>query len=452
MKKLIYLSLLSFAVLAVSCTDRLDLAPLSAIGENGFYKNITEVEGAVIAIYDGLQDVPQREFALTEMRSDNTRTRSSEGDWAQFESFDVEPTNTAITSYWSANYNVIFRANRVLENLEVVNSANLKSQFEGEARFTRALAHFNLVQAFGDVPLIDKVIIQADSSYFDRDPVATVLSAIAADLSAARTLLPATMDYGRATSGAAAALLAKVMLTQGDYSGAEGVLNELTASGTYALEGSYRDVFFDEGNGEVIFAIPYLDDDANESQDFSFEMTAGGAISGLNYMTNEFLAAMDPTDSMRNDVLLSPAHPAETGKFTTQSADARLCGNDWIVLRYADVLLLQAEAIMAGATSTQDLDAIVAYNAVRERVNLSTLAVDGSETLTRDMLMNERRYELAFENHRFNDLVRFGVAEAVLSEFAANNNFPFTATDLLLPIPQIEINVSQGLLSQNPGY
>ncbi|MEL6804365.1 MAG: RagB/SusD family nutrient uptake outer membrane protein, partial [Bacteroidota bacterium] len=209
------------------------MTPLSAIGENGFYQNATEVEGAVIAIYDGLQDVPLREFALTEMRSDNTRTRSSEGDWAEFESFDVQATNTAIASYWSANYNVIFRANRVLENLEVVSSATLKTQFEGEARFTRALAHFNLVQAYGDVPLIDQVIIQDDTDYFDRDAAATVLSTIAADLSAARSLLPETSDYGRATSGAASALLAKVMLTQEDYSGAEGILTELIAIGSY---------------------------------------------------------------------------------------------------------------------------------------------------------------------------------------------------------------------------
>ncbi|MEO0559702.1 MAG: RagB/SusD family nutrient uptake outer membrane protein, partial [Bacteroidota bacterium] len=129
------------------------------------------------------------------------------------------------------------------------------------------------------------------------------------------------------------------------------------------------------------------------------------------------------------------------------------CGNDWIVLRLADVYLLHAEAIMAGAESTRDLDAIASYNAIRERVGLSTLELDGSATLTREVLLAERRIELAFENHRFYDLQRFGVAEQVLSEFAANNPaINFSSTDLLLPIPQNEINVSQGALSQNPGY
>ncbi|MEL6135408.1 MAG: RagB/SusD family nutrient uptake outer membrane protein, partial [Bacteroidota bacterium] len=123
MKQFIYHIAVLFlgAVMLTGCMeDRLNLSPLSAIGENGFYTNADEVEGAVIAIYDGLQAVPLREFALTEMRSDNTQTKTSEGDWAQFESYEVQPTNLAIGDYWSANYNVIFRANRVLENLEVV--------------------------------------------------------------------------------------------------------------------------------------------------------------------------------------------------------------------------------------------------------------------------------------------------------------------------------------------
>jgi len=149
MKNIKYL-LFIFTILSIfGCQDQLDLTPESAIGENVFYENTSQVEAAVIAIYDGLQNVPLREFALTEMRSDNTRTKSSEGDWAQFESFDVQPTNLAIGAYWSANYNVIFRANRVLENLGVVDDGSLRNQFEGEAKFARALAHFILRKKSG---------------------------------------------------------------------------------------------------------------------------------------------------------------------------------------------------------------------------------------------------------------------------------------------------------------
>ncbi len=447
MKNIKYILFTCTILMIFGCQDQLDLAPESAIGENGFYQNTAQVEAAVIAIYDGLQNVPLREFALTEMRSDNTRTKSREGDWAQFESLDVRPTNLAIGDYWSANYNVIFRANRVLENLDVVEEAELRSQFEGEARFARALSHFNLTRAFGGVPILDRVIIPTDTEFFGQREQSAVLAAIESDLTSAVELLPADMPFGRAEKGAAQALLGKVQLTQGNYSGAETVLNGLIASGTYALLDNYHDVFYSEGNDEIVFAIPYFDDDANESQDFSFEMTAGGVRAGLNYITDDFNANYNPDETIRTGTLYSPTNPDEVGKFITVSSDARLCGNDWIVLRHADVLLMYAEAIMAGGASTTDSRALDAFNQVRTRADMSE-----ATELTKEMLLKERRTELAFENHRFYDLVRFGVAEEVLGAFATSIGETFTPRDLLLPIPQKEINVSGGALTQNPGY
>lgn len=447
------INILGFACLVfmlASCTDQLELNPISEIGESGYYSTSAEVESGVIAIYDGMQDVPLREFAMTEMRSDNTRTKSSEGDWAQFESFDVQPTNLAIGDYWSANYNVIFRANRVLENLDVVADQSASNKFEGEAKYARALSHFNMVRAFGGVPIVDRVIIPSDTDYFSRDDANEVLNAIEADLVDASSLLPSTNSYGRATSGAASALLGKVRLTKGDFSGAASVLSSLIATGDYSLEADYNDVFYSEGNAEVIFAIPYLDDDSNESQDYSFEMTAGGAVSGLNYVTDDFIGSVTADELIRSITLFNPSNPAETGKWMTQSSDARLCGNDWIVMRYADVLLMHAEAILAGQVFTSDASAIASYNLVRERAGMSTLG-DG-QSLTKDLLLDERRIELAFENHRFYDLVRFGRANEVLSAFASDEGETFEPTDVLLPIPQGEINVSEGLLIQNPGY
>ncbi|HAA19233.1 MAG TPA: RagB/SusD family nutrient uptake outer membrane protein [Cytophagales bacterium] len=448
------LPLVAVLGLASCSVDPLDLQPLSDIGGNGFYANSDEVESGVIAIYDGLQQLPLREFALTEMRSDNTRTKSSEGDWAQFQDYNVAPTNVVIGSYWADNYNVIFRANVVLANLDVVEDANAAAQFEGEAKFARALAHFNLVRAYGDVPMVDRVIIQSDTDYFDRDPVATVMSLIEADLTDAASMLPDASDmaFGRATQGAAQALLAKVHLTNSNYSAAQSLLETVINSGNYALEDDYSDVFYSEGNDEIIFAIPYLDDDAVESQDFSFEMTAGGQASGLNYLTDDFKAFMDVEDIERAAALVNPLDANETGKFISASSDVRLCGNDWIVLRLADVYLMHAEAVLAGANTTTDAGAITSYNATRERAGVTALATDGSETLTKTMLMNERRVELAFENHRLYDLIRMGVATDVLGAFATAEGHAFTATDLLLPIPQAEINVSGGALTQNPGY
>ena len=442
-------------LLASGCTEEdLNLQPISEVGDNGFYRNTAEVEGGVIAIYDGLQNVPLREFALTEMRSDNSQTRNSEGDWAEFEDYRVQPTNTALAQYWTANYNVIFRANRVLERLEAVTEADLQTQFEGEARFARALAHFNLLRAFGDVPLITSVILPTDEDAFARTDRETVLDAIIADFETAAGQLPAAgeITFGRATTGAASAMLGKALLTKGDFDAAETALRRVIDSGNYGLQNDYNDVFYNEGNDEVIFAIRYLDDDANEGQDFSFEFTVGGRVAGLNYPTDDFRAGVEEADTIRPLTYYAPNAPEENGKFVTRSADGRLAGNDWIVIRYADVLLMLSEAILSGNDATGSLDAIRAYNQVRARAGLPTLAVDGSATLTKDALLNERRYELSFENHRFYDLVRFGRAQEVLSAFAALNGNSFGATDLLLPIPQAEINVSQGRLSQNPGY
>ena len=136
----------------------------------------------------------------------------------------------------------------------------------------------------------------------------------------------------------------------------------------------------------------------------------------------------------------------------TYGPSPRDAGNDVIVLRFADVLLLHAEAILAGGTSTNDGAAIDSYMAVRERAGYDPIA-DRPTSLTRDALLDERRVELAFENQRFYDLLRFGVADAVLSAHAAEMGYSsYNARQLLLPIPAREINLSGGVLTQNPGY
>ncbi|WP_258103291.1 RagB/SusD family nutrient uptake outer membrane protein [Marinoscillum sp. MHG1-6] len=452
MKNIFKTTIIASLAIALGSCD-LDLEPVSAIGENAFFNTTEEVEAGVIAMYDGLQDVVSREFALTEMRSGNTESRSGEGDWAQFESFEVRPTNVAITNYWTYNYNVIFRANTVLKHLDVVSDSSLYNQYEAEARFVRALAYFNLARTYGGVPLIDQVVIQSDKEFFERKTYDETMEFIVDDLEFAVDNLRSRSEMmeGRATSGAAKTLLAKVYLTLDNYADALPLLNDVTADADYALVDNYSDVFYNENNSEIIFNIQFVNDNTTESQDFSFEMTLVGAIV-LNQVTDHFKAAVSGDDTERLPVLINPLVDTEVGKYISSSSNARQCGNDWIVLRLADALLLKAEAIMAGNASTTNSDAIDAYNLVRARVGLSTLATDGSETLTKDMLLNERRVELAFENHYIYDLIRFGEAENVLGAIAASNGDTFTPTDLIMPIPQREIDTSDGLLTQNPGY
>ena len=445
---LLFISILWFS----SCEDFLNLSPISELSTAGFYKNDSEVEGGVIAIYDAMQKYVQLEWAMAEMRSDNSHTRAqrSEGEWMEFETMNVQTTNSAVSNYWIDNYNAIFRANTVLANLGNVSNAALKLQFEGEAKFARALSHFNLVRAFGDVPVVDKIINYNDKDYFSRDPQTEVYSFIESDLLTAIENLPrrAGIKVGRATKGAAQAILAKVYLTVKDYPKAKTLLEQIIADKDYVLMPVYRDIFYTERNNEIIFGIQFIPDDANDSQKFSYQFTE----SGLNYPTDDLMNDVDPADSRLPtlffwNITAGAEGDWENGKYQPATKSQNQ-GNDWIVIRYADVLLMHAEAILADNTSTTDLSALASFNAVRTRAGLSEVS-----NLTKDLLLHERRIELCFENQRLYDLIRFGVAETVMAAFSLKGEplFEFKPTALLLPIPNREINLYPDL-EQNPGY
>jgi hypothetical protein len=417
-----------------------------------FYKNDSEVEGGVMAIYDGMQKYVQVEWAMAEMRSDNTHTRAqrSEGEWQEFETMNVQTINATVSDYWIDNYNVIFRTNIILASLENVSSASLKLQFEGEAKFARALSHFNLVRAFGDVPIIDQIINYNDEEYFSRDPQSEVYSFIVSDLHTAIDNLPgrSEMAEGRATKGAAQSILAKVYLTIKEYSKAAVLLEDLISSGDYDLLDNFNDVFYQELNQEIIFAVQFIPNDSKDSQKYSYQFTN----SGLNYPTEDLMNIVDSVDLRKPTLFFYNIRAGaegdwETGKYQPATLSQNQ-GNDWIVIRYADVLLMHAEAILAEAASTTDASALASFNKVRTRAGLGTVA-----TLTKDLLLIERRIELCNENHRLYDLIRFGVAETVLEAFSQTPEpgFEFRSSALLLPIPRREINIYPAL-KQNTGY
>ncbi|MEO1260140.1 MAG: RagB/SusD family nutrient uptake outer membrane protein [Bacteroidota bacterium] len=478
MKHKIYaFSILLAGLMFTSCEeDYLNPSPTAAVSASDYYSTEAQLEAGIISMYDGLQGVNiladtdvnknhsvQFEFYLTEMRSDNTKTKSSEGEAAQFEDFTIQATNGIVVDYYRSCYDIIFRANTVLENLGVASAENAL-KFEGEAKFVRAYAYFNLVRLFGDVPLVDRVIAPLETDIqFTRVGTSTIYDLIVSDLDAAVKSLDDTYQ-NRASRSAAEALLAKVHLTLGNYSEAKALCESVMGAG-FSLEPEFKDVFYSEGNNEVIFAIGYVSDNSNDSQNFSTEwLNAVGRTAGVNYVTDEAKAILDEKGgnrtqySYRQDLLQSqfyqvikylPDGDAALG-IDPVSSDPTLAGNDWIVLRYADVLLMHVEAIIGAGngTSTTDPAALASFQEVRNRAGLT----DAVTSITKEELLDERRVELAFENQRFFDLVRFGVATEVLSEFAANNGFTFSTTDLLLPIPQREIGLSNGQLTQNPGY
>jgi hypothetical protein len=469
MKQIKYITALLLVFFMLSCDeDFLEPAPLSAVSGEDYYRNDQELEKGVINIYDGLQGVnstssndnhsTQIEFYLTEMRSDNTRTKSSEGEAAQFESYTLQATNGIVFDYYRSFYNVIYRTNIVIDNLDAASSQK-RGQFEGESKFLRAYAYFNLVRLFGDIPLIDRVIDPLEKEVqFTRVASSTIYDLIISDLEVAVANLD-NSNIPRASKAGAQALLAKVHLTLGNYTDAQVLLESVMQNG-FSLQSNFNDVFYNERNSEIIFAIEYLPSLSDDSQNFSGEwLNSVGRTTGVNYVTTEARAAIDALGGDRTQYSYRQDEDQPTqyqvAKYFPNgelgpdyTSDPRLAGNDWIVLRYADVLLMHVEAILAGAESTSAAAALSSFQKIRDRAGLT----DAVTSISKQELLDERRVELAFENQRFFDLTRFGVAQEVLSEFSAANGYSFQSSDLLLPIPQAEIGISNGVLKQNPGY
>lgn len=474
MKQLKYIGLLSLVLLIQACdNDLLEPIPESAISIDNYFLNDDEIETGVNGIYDAIQGVNstslndnrgvQQEFYITEMRSDNTRTKNQEGEAAQFENYTVTPNNGIVENYYRSTYSTIFRANLVLASLGNASSA-MAPTFEGEAKFARAYSYFNLVRLFGDVPLVDRLIDPLDKiTPFTRVDTATIYELIVSDLETAAANLD-NGEYSRASRAAAEALLAKVHLTLGNYLEAQ-LLCENVMSYGFGLEPNFNDVFYNEGNNEIIFAIVYNQGIEADSQDFSAEFMNGvGRTVGVNYVMDNAVTFLDENggpDRTPFSYRIDPFQPTQhqvvkylpngedggaDGK--TFESDATLSGNDWVVLRYSDVLLMHVESIMAGGQDTNVSAALASFQAVRDRAGLT----DAVTSITKQELLDERRAELAFENQRLFDLLRFGEAQSVLSDLSAANGYSFTSTDLLLPIPQREINLSNGVMSQNPGY
>ena len=478
MRQIKFLTLLILTVLVSSCEDTFLSPDLNTgINADSYFQNDEEIATGVLNIYDGIQGVNalkitnnnlnhavQVEFYLTEMRSDNTRTKSQEGEAAQFEFFNVQSTNGIVYDYYRSYYNVIFRANLVLDNLGAATPGNA-AQYEGEARFLRAYAYFQLVRLFGDIPLVDKVIPPLDTqTAFTRVSTTEIYNLIVSDLQTAVANLSDGGSNDQASRAAAEGLLAKVFLTLGRYGEAQSLCESIMApSRGFALESDFRDIFYNEGNNEVIFAIGFVEGSNDDSQNFSAEwLNAVGRTSGVNYVTADARASLDANGgnrgqySYRQDITQAtqyqvvkylPNGDAALGIPVT-STDPTSAGNDWVVLRYADVILMHVEAILAGGQSTTSTNALASFQLIRDRAGLTTPVTE----ITKEDLLEERRVELAFENQRFFDLLRMGVAQDVLSAFSTANGLGFSASDLLLPIPQAEIGLSNGVLTQNPGY
>ena len=481
-----YFKYITFAVIGLllySCDDSfLNPIPDSAIVVDAFFASDDDVLAGIIGVYDAIQGVNvntesntnrfnrgiQFEFMVTEMRSDNTRTATLEGSRADFHRYRTDANNVQSEDYYQSMYQIIFRANNILNFIDVADESN-QSAYAAEAKFLRALAYFNLVRLYGPVPLVTSVAGPTDNELlFTRVEEAQVYSLIISDLQEAIN----TLNNGfksRASKAAAQGILAKVYLSQAspNYAGAQQLCEAIINGGEFGLEGNFHDVFYDELNDEILFAIQYEFGNVQESQGFSAEFTATirqGRQDGLNIVNDNLVADFIQFGGNRTaESFVSFPRYTEVTKYLPEGSDVSIfpptyggspgnAGNDVIILRYADVLLMHAEAILAGGNGTSDGSAIESYMKVRERAGFDPVD-DRPTELTKEALLVERRVELAFENQRFFDLLRFGVADAILSAHAADNGYTdYNTRKLLLPIPSREINLSGGLLTQNAGY
>ncbi|WP_163716546.1 RagB/SusD family nutrient uptake outer membrane protein [Mangrovibacterium lignilyticum] len=498
MKNIFYLLFILIAFSA--CEDDLDLAPISEPSAASFYQNTTQFEQAVNGMYNTLQDYSTIQFYLSEVRSDNVYSPGTGvREWNPLNNFEhTLATNPLMKQAWDVSYLAIYRANLVIDQIseDVVPDAATRNRMMGEAKFVRALFYFDLVRYFGRVPIYDKVVSPTDALEIPRGAVADVYSLIVSDLTEAASLLPASYNSpGKATSNAAKGILAKVYLTMSGpdygidgpgmnankYSDALTLLNEVIGSGNYSWVSDYASIFSynNENNPDIVFDVQAINDGATGDRGIGTILPtlmyqeswarnnlpfAGGVPvdgSGAIDPSDDFLSSFEDGD-VRDDFSVLMSYVDENGntinspqymKFLSMDhipADRFNWGINFPVLRYTDVLMMKAEALIQLGQDQTTVDNII--NQVRTRAGVGSVS-----NVDLDMLLAERRREFIAEGKRWHDLVRTGKVLTLMNAWAgvddtANKIGTIVANDILYAIHQDQLEVKEGLYDQNPGY
>jgi starch-binding outer membrane protein, SusD/RagB family len=513
LKKYNLICLLILASLAGCKKEFLKKDPQALTVDQNFYQTNEDMISAVNAAYDPLGWETDRAgaiyanpFFFGDVASDDAlKGGGSAGDIANFfniESFTANAGFPEVLLPWQRYYTGIYRANLVIEKAPLSQADNnIKNRVTGEALFLRALYHFELIKMYGDVPLITKVLTP-DEYTLSRTAKAEVFSQIEADFTAAAAALPVkgSIQIGRATKGAALALLARAQMYQtlvnaGKWTdvlqNSESVIN----SGIYSLEPNYTDIHTvaHEDGIESIFEIEHASQIAGQGGSggsnwasgnegtFTNIMFRGRANGGWGFncpskdLLKEFKLETDTagkedprlkaTIIQNGDIILGgesyvadPTVYPNTGTYCrkyvepltviTKDALNQSDGpSNGRLIRYADVLLMAAEA---ANELGQTAKALGYLKMVRDRVGMPEIT-QTDKILLRGIIWRERRIELALEGHRFFDIVRQGRAASIMQNTI--EGYRFTAgKNEVFPIPQSEIDVSKGQISQNPGY
>lgn len=477
---LIAIALLGFSF--SSCSDFLEQNPQTDLSENDFYKTADDILSAVNGAYSSLQegDIYGNWYVFGEIPSDNTRNQLSGSVTTQneFDQFYIDTQNSMIANFWKAAYKVINRTNTILGRIDGIEiNTELANRYKLECKFIRALMYFNLVRVYGDVPLVLKEISISESYDILREPKENVYNQIIADLKETQDLPVSysTAEDGRATQGAAKALLANVYMTLHKYAEAETILAEIINSGRYSLlentPGSlnidgYKNVFspVNHNSKEGIFEIQFLKggygEGSNYANNFAPEnsgtnVVAVGGTGGNNIpemdiynayeegdLRRDFSMSLGYYDNRKNNEWVESRYVCKFMDVPYQNNDA---SNNYPVIRYADVILMYAEALNQNGKTAE---ACKYLNMTRRRgFGYQTTETSPVDLQTTDkaqfalMVEQERRVELAFENHRWFDLIRTGRAVEVMR----SKGFSLNETNLICPIPQKQIDVNPKL-------
>lgn len=462
MKKILVLASLA-TLLMTSCGDSFfDLEPASSVTIDKVYKTASDYNVAVIGCYAKLQSQVNFYTECCEYRSDNLSLGAPTAgtqDRYDIDHFTEKPSNGILSSYWANFNNNVYRCNLLLDQIDGANFAeNLKKQYKGEAMFIRALNYFNMYRIWGGVPATKHVVSAAEALKVARYSDEQMFDLIAEDLKEIvdNNYLPETYssaDMGRATSGAAKALLGKVYLTFHKWTEAKDILSQLI--GKYQLVSPIAQVFNvdNKNNNEIIFAVHFNKEIEGEGHSYWYNLTnASDDTNQTSSLLNTF-----PTGDARKDLITYVQVEKNVrlmNKFyDTKSPTFKTVGNDQILLRYADVLLMYAEALNEIQYDASEGSLALKYlNAVRQRAGISNLTAKQLPTQEkfRKGILVERQREFPYEGQRWFDLVRMGFAKSVMAE----NGVEIKDYQLLFPIPQQEIEKvgDKSILWQNPGY
>lgn len=462
MKKILVLASLA-TLLMTSCGDSFfDLEPASSVTIDKVYKTASDYNVAVIGCYAKLQSQVNFYTECCEYRSDNLSLDAPTAgtqDRYDIDHFTEKPSNGILSSYWANFNNNVYRCNLLLDQIDGANFAeNLKKQYKGEAMFIRALNYFNMYRIWGGIPATKHVVSAAEALKVARYSDEQMFDLIAGDLKEIvdNNYLPETYssaDMGRATSGAAKALLGKVYLTFHKWTEAKDILSQLI--GKYQLVSPIAQVFNvdNKNNNEIIFAVHFNKEIEGEGHSYWYNLTnASDDTNQTSSLLNTF-----PTGDTRKDLITYVQVEKNVrlmNKFyDTKSPTFKTVGNDQILLRYADVLLMYAEALNEIQYDASEGSLALKYlNAVRQRAGISNLTAKQLPTQEkfRKGILVERQREFPYEGQRWFDLVRMGFAKSVMAE----NGVEIKDYQLLFPIPQQEIEKvgNKSILWQNPGY